>query len=186
MIRLLDKAKRIINEAKENDIDLEFNFNIDNSDPESYKDIVYNKNELAMLREELKKLEKEFNTKKSEKSVSDLSSFLDIKEDINGITNIISITNGYDINTLRQIVSALSNQLDNNFILLANINDDNSVNYIAKSNSNRVNCGDIVKDLAVRSSGNGGGNKSFAQGGGTDGSITSKLLENVKEIIRNL
>ena len=102
------------------------------------------------------------------------------------ITNIISITNGYDINTLRQIVSALSNQLDNNFILLANINDDNSVNYIAKSNSNRVNCGDIVKDLAVRSSGNGGGNKSFAQGGGTDGSITSKLLENVKEIIRNL
>ena len=98
----------------------------------------------------------------------------------------ISITNGYDINTLRQIVSALSNQLDNNFILLANINDDNSVNYIAKSNSNRVSCGDIVKDLAVRSSGNGGGNKSFAQGGGTDGSITSKLLENVKEIIRNL
>lgn len=161
MIRLLDKAKRIINEAKENDIDLEFNFNIDNSDPESYKDIVYNKNELAMLREELKKLEKEFNTKKSEKSVSDLSSFLDIKEDINGITTIISITNGYDINTLRQIVSALSNQLDNNFILLANINDDNSVNYIAKSNSNRVNCGDIVKDLAVRSSGNGGGNKSL-------------------------
>lgn len=186
MIRLLDKAKRIINEAKENDIDIEFNFNIDNSDPESYKDIVYNKNELAMLREELKKLEKEFNTKKSEKSVSDLSSFLDIKEDINGITTIISITNGYDINTLRQIVSALSNQLDNNFILLANINDDNSVNYIAKSNSNRVSCGDIVKDLAVRSSGNGGGNKSFAQGGGTDGSITSKLLENVKEIIRNL
>ena len=58
---------------------------------------------------------------------------------------------------MRQIVSALSNQLDNNFILLANINDDNSVNYIAKSNSNRVNCGDIVKDLAVRSSGNGGG-----------------------------
>ena len=110
----------------------------------------------------------------------------DIKEDINGITTIISITNGYDINTLRQIVSALSNQLDNNFILLANINDDNSVNYIAKSNSNRVSCGDIVKDLAVRSSGNGGGNKSFAQGGGTDGSITSKLLENVKEIIRNL
>ena len=71
MIRLLDKAKRIINLPKENDIDLEFNFNIDNSDPESYKDIVYNKNELAMLREGLKKLEKDFNTKKSEKSVRD-------------------------------------------------------------------------------------------------------------------
>ena len=139
-----------------------------------------------MLREELKKLEKEYNTKKSEKSVSDLSSFLDIKEDINGITTIISITNGYDINTLRQIASTLSNQIDNNFILLANINKDNSVNYIAKSNSNRVDCGVIVKDLAVRSSGNGGGNKSFAQGGGTDGTIVTKLLTNVKEIISSL
>ena len=186
MIKLLDKAKKIIKEAKELDIDLEFKFAIDNSDPQSYKDVVFNKNELSMLREELKKLEKEYNTKKSEKSVSDLSSFLDIKEDINGITTIISITNGYDINTLRQIASTLSNQIDNNFILLANINKDNSVNYIAKSNSNRVDCGVIVKDLAVRSSGNGGGNKSFAQGGGTDGTIVTKLLTNVKEIISSL
>ena len=88
--------------------------------------------------------------------------------------------------TLRQIASTLSNQIDNNFILLANINKDNSVNYIAKSNSNRVDCGVIVKDLAVRSSGNGGGNKSFAQGGGTDGTIVTKLLTNVKEIISSL
>ena len=33
--------REIVQYAKENDIDLEFNFNIDNSDPESYKDIVY-------------------------------------------------------------------------------------------------------------------------------------------------
>ena len=186
MIKLLDKAKKIVNEAKELNIDLEFNFDIDNSDPYSYRDVVINKNELDDLRERLKKLEKDFNSKKSEKSVSDLSSFLDIMEDINGISTIISITNGYDINTLKQIVSALSNQIDNNFILLANLNDDNSVNYVAKSNSNRIDCGAIVKDLAVRSSGNGGGNRSFAQGGGTDGTIVSKILSNVKDTIRSL
>ncbi|MGN1311623.1 MAG: alanine--tRNA ligase [Bacilli bacterium] len=186
MIKLLDKAKKIVNEAKELNIDLEFNFDIDNSDPYSYRDVVINKNELDDLRERLKKLEKDFNSKKSEKSVSDLSSFLDIMEDINGISTIISITNGYDINTLKQIVSALSNQIDNNFILLANLNNDNSVNYVAKSNSNRIDCGAIVKDLAVRSSGNGGGNRSFAQGGGTDGTIVSKILSNVKDTIRSL
>lgn len=186
MLKLLDKAKRIIIEAKELDIDLVFDFNIDNGNPSSYKDIVMKKNELDNLREKLKKLEKEFIKCKNEKSVSDLSSFLDISEDINGITTIISITNGYDISILKQIVSSLSNRLDNGFVLLANVNDDNSVNFVAKSTSNRVDCGAIVKDLAVRSSGNGGGSKSFAQGGGTDATITSKLLMNVKDTINNL
>ncbi len=186
MVKLLDKAKKIMLSAKELDIDLVFDFNINHDVPTSYKDIVNNKLELEHLRENLKKLEKEFTMKKNEKSVSDLSSFLDIKEDINGITTIISITNGYDIGTLKQIVSNLSNQLDNNFILLANINEDNSVNYVAKSNSNRVNCGEIIKDLAVRSSGNGGGSQVFAQGGGTDATIVPKLLVNVKEKISTL
>lgn len=187
MIKLLDKAKKIIKSAKELDIELNFNFNINNDIPTSYKDIVINKNELETLRESLKKLEKDFTTKKSEKSVSDLSSFLEIKEEINGITTIITITNGYDITSLKQIASALSNQIgDNNFVLLANINENNSVNYIAKATSNRINCGEIVKDLSVRSGGNGGGNKSFAQGGGTDATIVSKILMNVKEQINNL
>ena len=186
MIKLLDKAKKIVLNANALDIDLKFSFDIDNNTPVSYKDIVDNKFELEELRDKLKKLEKDFTMKKNEKSVSDLSSFLDVKEDINGITTIISITNGYDIGILKQIVSNLSNQLDNNFILLANINEDNSVNYVAKSNSNRVDCGEIVKDLAVRSSGNGGGSRVFAQGGGTDATIVPKLLINVKEKISTL
>ena len=160
-------------------------------DEEFFKDLdmegVTNKEELESLREELKKLEKEYNQKKSEKSVSDLSAFLSIKEEINGITTIITITNGYDIASLKQIASALSNQIgDNNFVLLANVNENNSVNYIAKATSNRINCGEIVKDLSVRSGGNGGGNKSFAQGGGTDATIVSKILMNVKEQINTL
>ncbi len=64
MIKLLDKAKKIINAAKELDIELNFNFNINNDIPTSYRDIVINKNELETLRESLKKLEKDFTTKK--------------------------------------------------------------------------------------------------------------------------
>lgn len=186
MLKLFEKAKKIINSAKELDIDLKFDFNVNNNIPTSYKDIVINKNELDDLRIRIKELEKTFNTKKNEKSVSDLSTFLSVKEDINGINCIISITNGYDISTLKQIVSALSNSLDNNFVLLANVNNDSSVNYIAKTTSDRVNCGEIVKDLSVRSSGNGGGSRTFAQGGGTDATIVSKILMNVKETIKKL
>lgn len=186
MLKLLDKAKKIIINAKELNIDLKFNFNIANNTPTSYKDIIINKNELENLKENLKELEKEFTIKKNQKSVSDLSSFLSIKEEINGIATIISITNDYDIATLKQIASALSNQLDNSFILLANQNKDNSVNFIAKTTSNRVDCGSIIKELSTSCKGNGGGSKVFAQGGGTDGANIATLLMNVKQKIKNL
>ena len=186
VVKLLDKAKKIVMSAKELDIDLVFDFHMGNNKYSSYSDIIVFKNGLDVLKESIKNLEKEFTMKKNEKSVSDLSTFLDIKEDINGISCIISITNGYDIATLKQIVSSISNQIDNNFVLLANVNDDNSVNYVAKTTSNRVDCNSIVKDLAVRSSGNGGGSKMFAQGGGTDATIVDKLLMNVKDTIKNL
>lgn len=186
MLKLLSKAKKIVTDAKNLDINLNFNFNINNDIPTSYRDIVVNKNELRSLKEELKGLEKEFTIKKNEKSVNDLSSFLKVKEEINGITTIISITNNYDIATLKQITSALSNQIDNSFILLANLNEDNSVNIIAKSTSNRVDAGQIVKDLAVKSLGSGGGSKSFAQGGGTDGSNLVNNLLAVKESLNSL
>lgn len=186
MLKLLDKAKKIVINAKELNIDLKFNFNIENDHPTSYKDIIANKNELENLKENLKELEKEFTIKKNQKSVSDLSSFLSIKEEINGISTIISITNDYDISTLKQIVSALSNQLDNNFILLANQNKDNSVNFIAKTTSNRVDCGSIIRELSISCKGNGGGSKVFAQGGGTDGTNIANLLMKIKETIKKL
>ena len=186
MLKLLDKAKKIVISAKELNIDLKFNFNIANDTPTSYKDIIANKNELENLKENLKELEKEFTIKKNQKSVSDLSSFLSIKEEINGITTIISITNDSDISTLKQIVSALSNQLDSNCILLANQNKDNSVNFIAKTTSNRVDCGSIIKELSISCKGNGGGSKVFAQGGGTDGDNIANLLMNIKQKINTL
>ena len=80
----------------------------------------------------------------------------------------------------------LSNQIDNSFILLANTKEDDSVNFIAKSTSNRIDWGSIIKDLAVNCSGNGGGSKTFAQGGGTDASNIVKLLAQIKEKIKKL
>lgn len=186
MIKLLDKAKRIVTEAKKLDIDLVFDFDIKKDTPNSYRDIVINKNELENLGIAIKNLEKEFTEKRNKKAVSDLSSFMKIMEDINGIKTIISITNGYDINTLKQIVSHLSNQIENNLIILANVNEDKSVNFIAKSNSEKVDCSSIIKSLASATNGNGGGSKVFGQGGGTDSTNIGKALKSIKEELRNM
>jgi len=186
MIKLLDKAKKIVTEAKKLDIDLLFDFDINKDIPSSYRDIVNNKLELENLRNSIKNLEKEFTEKRNNKAVSDLSSFMKIMEDINGINTIISITNGYDVNTLKQIISHLSNQIDNNLIVLANVNEDKSVNFIAKSNSDKVDCSSIIKSLASATNGNGGGSKVFGQGGGTDSSNIGKALKSIKEELKNM
>ena len=182
--KLLDKAKKIILEAKKLDIDIVFDFDMEKKELSSYRDIIVFKEELEVLKNSVKELEKEFTEKKNKKAVSDLSTFMNIKEEINGVNVIISITNGYDINTLKQIVSHLSNELDNNLVLLCNVNEDNSVNFIVKSNSEKIDCSSIIKRLASVTNGNGGGSKVFGQGGGKDSSNINEELKKIKEEIR--
>ena len=121
------------------------------------------------------------------KTLNNADEFLKIKEDINGMSVIIATTNNYEVPVLKQLVDNLTNSLSNAFVLLANLNKDN-VNIICKSNSTNENihCGNIVKDICVKCSGNGGGNKTFAQGGGTDGKNIIKYLKELKEEIKKM
>ena len=65
-------------------------------------------------------------------------------------------------------------------VILANVNN-NNVNIIAKANTDKVNCGAIVKDLSIKCKGNGGGSKVFAQGGGSDATNIANELKTIKE-----
>ena len=185
IIKLLSKAKNILNEAKDNDIELKFNFDFNDGELSSYKDVMEYKNRLLELKEELKRLDKEYALEKSKKSLSDLSAFTDSMECINDINSIVAISEGYDMSILKQIVDVLCNKYDNSFVLIANKNG-NNINFVAKSNSDKVNCGSIVKELSLNCSGNGGGSKVFAQGGGSDASNIEKLLAEVKNNLKNL
>ena len=71
-------------------------------------------------------------------------------------------------------------------IILANINEDKSVNFIAKGSSEKVDCSSIIKKLAEATNGNGGGSKVFGQGGGTDSSNIGKVLKSIKEELKNM
>ena len=177
--KLLNKAKNILNEALESDIKLNFDFELNDHELSSYNDILYYKNDLIVLKDKIKNLEKEFKDEKIKKSISDLSAFTTNMEVINGYKTCIVILNDYEIDIIKQIADALCNKYDNCFVLLANVNE-NNVNIIAKSNADNINCGAIVKELAIKCGGNGGGSKSFAQGGGSDALDISKYLDDVK------
>lgn len=177
MIKLLTKAKKIVDDAKEIGVTLDFDVEIDNSNPLSYKDIVFNKNEVQMVRNKVKELEKIFNEKREQKLISNSTDF-DNVETINGKNVIIKKVENYDMNVLKALVDNAFNKMDNGIVFIANVKGSN-VNFICKSNT--LDAGSIVRAASIRSNGNGGGSSVFAQGGGTDSKEVDEILESVRK-----
>lgn len=186
MIKLLVKAKRIVEEASKENIDLNFDVHIDNNAPMSYAEIVYNRLEVANVRDKVRDLEKAYISAKEEKALQDLSSFdADMFETSMG-NCIVTKTYNYEISLLKQLADRLLEKVGTGFVFIANVTD-NNVNYIAKAHkdlTDRIDCGALIKDASTKSSGNGGGSKLFGQGGGTDISNLSKILDDIKVMLK--
>ena len=112
---------------------------------------------------------------------------MNAKKEINGINTLIIKTEGCEVSVLKDMLDTLQNKL-NGFVFIANIND-NSVNFLAKSSKeleDKINCGQIVKDVSIKSNGNGGGSKTFANGGGSSIDNVDDILLDIENIISNL
>ena len=181
MMRLLIKAKEIINQAKKMDIKLDFDVEIDNSAPTSYKDIIFNKNELKYIQNEVKELEKKFIFEKEKKALNNIDVYKNEIVENDEFKYLVMKTIDKDVTALKSIADNIINYMENGIVFFANIKND-SVNFIAKSNCS-VNAGYIVKMASNKVLGNGGGSPTFAQGGGHDISVIDDVLELVtKEI----
>ena len=179
MIKLLLKAKEIVASAKKDGIELEFNVDIDNSKPVSYKDIIFNKNELSYIQKEVKTLEKKYNELKESITLSNLDEYrLNIKE-INGTKTLLMRVENKDSNLLKSVADSIINEMGNGFVFFANIKG-NNVSFISRSASS-LDAGKILKHAAILSLGNGGGSKTFAQGAGK----TTEKLDEIFEMIKS-
>ncbi|MCI9233001.1 MAG: alanine--tRNA ligase [Bacilli bacterium] len=188
MMKLLSKAKRIIEEGRQEEIILEFNFNINNDAPHTYKDIVFNLNEMETIKKSVMELEKRYLEEKSKKALQNLDVFVKQKEKIGNIETIIVKVENYDLNILKQVIDALLNSLNNGFIFIATVNNGN-VNILAKAHADlkdKIHCGNMVKEAALKSNGSGGGSPIFAQGGGKDASALDEILKTIKKQIEEL
>ena len=180
----LDKAKEILEEAKKMNFDLEFDIMLDQVAMDSYQAIIYNRNQLEYIQAEVRRLDKEFNQLRMNNLVSDLSYYLENKEEINGINVVLCRVEGLDVPSLKTISDNLVNQLGTAFVLLANVNGEN-VNFVSRSTCD-LNAGMTVKSASSRSLGNGGGSPTFAQGGGKTTEFIEEIFDTVREDITNL
>lgn len=183
MIKLLLKAKEIVASAKKEGIDLDFNVDIDNSKPVSYKDIIFNKNELSYVQKEVKTLEKKYNELKQNKTLSNLDKYRENIEEINGKKLLVMQIENEDVNLLKSVADQMINEMGEGFVFFANIRN-GSVNFISRS-SNFMDAGKVVKDAAVLSNGNGGGSKTFAQGAGKTIEKIDEIFESIKSEFAN-
>ena len=181
-VRLLMKAKEILEEAKQSGLKLEFEVDINNDKPESYKDVIYNRNELQYVHHEVKELEKKFYEIKEKETLQNLDIYREHIKEINGVEVLIMRLNNKDVNLLKSIADTIINEMKNGFVFFINVKD-NNVNFIAKSNS-FVNAGLIVKDASISSEGNGGGSPTFAQGGGKSTDAIDDIIDHVEKVIR--
>lgn len=182
MIKLLMKAKSIIDKAKEEGFNIDFDVTINNDKPVSYKDIIFNRNELEYIKEEVKSLEKKYLDLKEEKVLNNISIYTNELKEENNIKYLIKEVNNQDLNLLKKLADNIVNN-NNALVFFANVRDDNSINFICKSTSN-VNAGYIVKQASIKSGGNGGGSNTFAQGGGVDASQINNIFQFIIEEIK--
>ena len=180
---LLSKAKDILAKAKSEGIELSFDIVLDQEGLSSYRDIVYNKNQLEYIQNEVRELEKKYNDEKAKLTSSDLDKYLEKKENINGIDTILIKTDNLEINDLKTITDELINRLGKGIVFIANVNGDN-VNFICKCNDVSSKAGLLVKKASEMASGRGGGSSTFAQGGASSCKNLDKILTAVREDIK--
>ncbi len=186
MMSLLEKAKKIITSAASHGIELPVDysiFSINNDAPQNYQDVIFNLEEVNNIRNIVSALEKNYHKLRDEQALNDLDKFESKLKEVNGYNTIIMKIENYDNSSLKNVVDALENKHQNICIFIANIKGDD-VNFIAKSSKNLpFDMGNLVKRAAVKCQGNGGGSKTFAQGGGTSITDVDKILEAIYLII---
>lgn len=183
-IKLLMKAKGILDEAKEVGIQLNFDVDIEHPKPISYKDIIFNRNELQYVQQEVRDLEKKFQQLREKQVLSNLDVYREHIKDYNGTFGLLMTVENKDVNLLKRVADAMIEEMGTGFVFFANIKDDGSINFLSRS-SCHANSGLIVKDAAVSSNGNGGGSPTFAQGGGKTKDALPKIYTHIEKVLRD-
>jgi alanyl-tRNA synthetase len=110
-------------------------------------------------------------------------------KEVNGIPVLASKVNATDMNHLRTMVDDLKQKLGSAIIVLAAVQEE-KVNLIAGVTSDLVekgyHAGKLIKEVAVRCGGGGGGRPDMAQAGGKDPSKVGEALQYVEKWIKSV
>ena len=144
----------------------------------------HKKKELEFIQEEVKKLEKTYKEKLNENENKDLSSYLTDVKEFDTFKYLVVELENKEVPILKTMADNLLVSINEGVVVLVNKNSD-SLNLIVRSNTN-ISAGDLIKKIVSTIAGNGGGSKTFAQGGSKDLTSVDTLKENIEKMIESM
>lgn len=138
---------------------------------------------LDLLLSHSKQLEKELNIAKGKLAASSADEWLSEAIELSGIKVLAKIVEGVDPKSLRDMVDKLKGKLGSSAVILAAENNGkiSLVAGVSKDATAKIKAGDIVKYVAEKIGGKGGGRPDMAQGGGTDVEALPEAITSVAE-----
>ena len=133
--------------------------------------IINKRIKLQELKDSIKELDKTYKELHREKGGSVIDELLSSVTMKNGVNLLITKVSGLDALIVKDLVDELVNRLGKSFVMIASTLEDKVI-FVAKTKDTSLHCGNLVKEAAIISGGNGGGRPDFAQAG-------AKLMQNI-------
>lgn len=137
------------------------------------------------LNERSRQLEKEIERLAAKLASAQSGDLLNQVQDVGGIKVLAAQLEGVEPKALRDMLDQLKNKLGSGIVVLMTAQNDkvSLVAGVTKDLTGQVKAGDLVRELASRLGGKGGGRPDMAQGGGTDVGAMPAALSAVPELV---
>jgi alanyl-tRNA synthetase len=141
---------------------------------------------VEQLLQRTRELEKELAAAKQALVTGQAADRTETVEEVDGIKVMAMRMDGADAKTLRDAVDRFKDKLQSGVVVLGSV-EDGKVRLAAgvtRNNTDRLRAGDLIKPVAEKVGGKGGGRPDFAQAGGTDASQLDEALASVADWVR--
>lgn len=136
--------------------------------------------------ETIKENSKELEELKGKFTQIEAQALAENSEIINGVTVIMKTFKTRTADDLRKMIDYVKDKMTNTVVVLASGADKAIFAAgVTKELTSKVKAGNLVKEAAVITGGNGGGRPDFAQAGGKDVAKIQEAMDSVKEILKN-
>lgn len=146
-------------------------------------------NRIEGLQAEIKQLQRENESLSAKLGNIEAGSLVSKIKEIEGIKVLYSKVQASDMNNLRNMADDLKQKIGSGIILLGSVND-NKVNLIAGVTNDLIDkgyhAGKLIKEVAGRCGGGGGGRADMAQAGGKDPNKLEAALSFVEEWVKSI